>query len=180
MRGVDGLVDFFVSLVAAHLADGVLEHDVLLEEVVYGHLVDGVVVLRALEEEAEEALCAPASGTCGQVAQQDEVETEGGGQDGVAAEEVDLDLHGVVHPAEDVDVVPAFLVVVAGRVIVDAYLVIVSVVVVAFAAAVDAVEVGLLVGHEDGLEGRELGDFLGAEVGGFVEHETVAVAEDVG
>ena len=52
--------------------------------------------------------------------------------------------------------------------------------VVAFAAAVCAVEVGLFFGHEDAFEGRELGNFFCAEVSGFVEHEAVAVAENVG
>ena len=41
-------------------------------------------------------------------------------QDRVATQEVDLDLHRVAEPAEDVDVVPAFLVVAARWVVVDA------------------------------------------------------------
>ncbi len=41
------------------------------------------------------------------------------------------------------------------------------------------VEIGLLFGHEDRLQCGELGHFLGAEVSGLVEHQTVAVAEDV-
>ena len=41
-------------------------------------------------------------------------------QDRVAAEEVELDLHRVAEPTDDVDVVPAFLVVAARRVVVDA------------------------------------------------------------
>ena len=45
------LVDLFVRLVAAHLADGVLEHRVLLVEVVDGLLALGVVVHGRLEEE---------------------------------------------------------------------------------------------------------------------------------
>lgn len=44
-------IDFLVSLIAAHLADGVLEHYVLLEEMVDGHLILCIVVLRTLEEE---------------------------------------------------------------------------------------------------------------------------------
>ena len=40
-------VNLFVSLVAAHLADGVLEHNILLEEVVHRHFVLSVVVHRA-------------------------------------------------------------------------------------------------------------------------------------
>lgn len=133
-----GLIYFFVSLVTAHLADGVLEHNILFEEVVYGYLVNCVVVLRALEEEAQEALCAVAACTLCKVGEEHQVEAEGSCQDRVAAEEVDLDLHGIAHPAEDVDVVPSFLVVVAGRIVVDAYFVVVV-----------CVEVGLFVGNEN-------------------------------
>ena len=43
-----------------------------------------------------------------------------------------------------------------------------------------AIEVGLIVGHENRLEGRELTNLLGAEVGWLVEYETVAVTQDVG
>ncbi len=95
---------------------------------------------RALEEEAEEALDAVTSGTRGEVAEKREVEQQRSGEDRVAAEEVDLDLHGVAHPAEDVDVVPAFFVVVAWRVIVDAHLVIDI-----------AIEIGLIFLAQNGL-----------------------------
>ena len=163
------LIDFFVSFVAAHFADGVFEHDVLLEQVVDSFFALGVVVHRALEEEAQEALDAEAAGASGEVAEQYQVEAQGSGEDGVAAQEVDFDLHGVSHPSEDVDVVPAFLIVVARGVVVDTYFVVVV-----------AVEVGLLVGFEDCLECGQFGNLFGAEVGGFVEYEAVAVAEDIG
>ena len=107
------LVDFLVSLIAAHLADGVLEHYILLEEVVDGNFTLGVVVHRALEEEAEETLDAMTAGAGSEVAQKHEVEAKGCCEDRVAAEEVDLDLHGIAHPTEDVDVVPSLLAVVA-------------------------------------------------------------------
>ena len=70
------LIDFFVSFVATHFADSVFEHHVLLEEVVYGHLVVEVVVLRALQEEAQEALSAPTSCAVCEVDEQAEVEAE--------------------------------------------------------------------------------------------------------
>ena len=164
-----GLVDGFVGFVTAHFAESVFEHYVLLEEVVDGHFVLSVVVHRALEEEAEEALDTVASGASSEVAQENEVKAQGSSEDRVAAEEVDLDLHGIAHPAEDVDVVPTFLVVVARGIVVDAHFV-----------EVVGVEVGLVFGHEDRFQSREFGNFFGAEVGGFVEHEAVAVAEDVG
>ena len=134
-------IDLFVSLVAAHLTDGVLEHDVLLEEVVDGHLALGEVVHGALEEEAEEALDAVTACTCCEVAQEHEVKAEGCCEDRVAAEEVDLDLHGIAHPSEDVDIVPSFFVVVAGGIVVDAHFVVVV-----------GVEIGLSFRNEDRLE----------------------------
>ena len=109
------------------------------------HFALGVVVHRALEEEAQEALDAVTAGASSEVAEQHEVEAQGSSEDRVAAQEVDLDLHGVSHPAEDIDVVPTFLVVVARGVVVDAHLV-----------EVVGVEVGLLFGNEDRLEGGEL------------------------
>ena len=45
------LVDLFVSLVAAHLSDGILQHGVLLVEVVDGLLALRIVMLGRLEEE---------------------------------------------------------------------------------------------------------------------------------
>lgn len=136
---------------------------------VNGNLTSCVVVHRALEEEAQEALYAVTAGTSSEVAEKNKVKTERSSEDRVATEEVDLDLHGITHPTEDVDVVPSFLVVVAGRIVVDTYFVVVV-----------GVEVGLLFGNEDGLESRELGNLFGTEVSGFVKNETVTVAEDVG
>ena len=163
------LVHLFVSGITAHLADGVLQHDILLEQVVNGNLVLGVIMHRALEEEAQEALSAPAASTACEVDEQTQVKAQRSCEDRVAAQEVDLDLHGIAHPAEDVDIVPALLVIVAGRIVVDANLV-----------AVVAVQVRLVVSYQDRLEGRELADLLGAEVGGLIQYETVAVAQDVG
>lgn len=74
-------VDKFICLVTAHFADGVLEHGVLLEEVVYGNFTLGVVVHGALEEEAQEALYAVAAGAGCEVAQEHEVKAEGSGKD---------------------------------------------------------------------------------------------------
>ena len=163
------LVDFFVGLVSAHFADGILQHGVLLIEVVDGLFAFRVVVHRSLQEEAEEPLYAPLSSACRQVAEQAEVEQHGSGKDRVAAEEVDLDLHGIAHPSEYVDVVPALLVVVAGRIIVDAHLVVIV-----------SVEFGLAFSFQDGLEGGELGNLLGVEVLRLIEHQTVTVAENIG
>ena len=117
----------------------------LLEEVINRLFPLRIVVHGRLEEETQPALRAVASGTGGKIHQQTEVETDGSGQDRVPAEEVDLDLHGIAKPAEDVDIVPRLLVVVARRVVVDAHLVVVV-----------GVEVGLILRFQDGFQGREL------------------------
>ena len=92
---------------------------------VYRHFINGVVVLWALQEEAQEALSAPAASTVCEVDEQAEVEAERCCEDRVAAEEIDLNLHWIAHPTKDVDVVPTFLVVVAWWVVVDTHLVVV-------------------------------------------------------
>ena len=75
------LIDLFVGFVAAHFADGVFEHGVLLIEMINGLLALGVVVHRRLEEEREETLDAVTTSTGSQVAKQTEVETKGCCQD---------------------------------------------------------------------------------------------------
>src|SRR5437879_13650389 len=92
-----------------------------------------------------------------------------GGEYGITAEEIHLDLHGVVEPAEDINIVPAFFVVAARRVIVDAD----------FVADI-AVELGIKLGLENIFEDPELRFFLGFEGVGIVENFAVAIAEDIG
>ena len=132
------LIDFLVSLIATHLADSVLEHYILLEQVVNGDLILCVIVHRALQEEAQEALSAKTAGAVSEVHEQTQVKAQGGCQDRITAQEVDLDLHGITHPAKDVDIVPTLLIIIAGRIIVDAHFVIVV-----------TVQVRLLISHED-------------------------------
>ena len=92
----------------------------------------------------------------------------GRSENGVAAEEVHLDLHRIAQPAKDVDVVPGFLVVAARRVIVDANLV------------VDVlVEIGIKLGLKDVFKRAKLRLFLGLEGLRIVQHFAVAIAEDV-
>lgn len=69
-----GLVDFLVRLITSHLAYGVLEHDVLLEEMVDRHLIIGIIVHGALEKETEETLYAKSSGSRRKVAEQTDSE----------------------------------------------------------------------------------------------------------
>src|SRR5258708_36526580 len=88
--------------------------------------VESFARLRRLEIEAQPLLDADGFErwrALGKVEEQHQVERDGSGKDRVAAEEINLDLHRIAEPSENVDVVPAFLVIAAGRVIVDANLV---------------------------------------------------------
>ena len=73
------LVNLLVGLIATKLANLVLEHSVLLIEVVNCLFALSVVVHRSFEEEAEEALNAVTAGAVSEVAQEHEV-----GQSGAA------------------------------------------------------------------------------------------------
>src|SRR5678810_115422 len=64
------------------------------------------------------------AGALREIEEQGKIEHQRRRQDGVTAEKIDFDLHRVTEPPEDVDVIPALLVVAAGRIIVDAHLVI--------------------------------------------------------
>src|ERR1700687_421957 len=79
--------------------------------------------LRALEVERQPLLDALHASPLREVEEQCQVEHQRRGKDGVAAEEVDLDLHRVPEPSEDVDVVPALFVVAAWRIVVNVHLV---------------------------------------------------------
>ncbi len=111
--------------------------------------------LRRLEIKAQPLLNADAAqfgSALGQVEEQHQVERDGRGQNRVAAKEVHLDLHRIAKPAEDVDVVPGFLVVAPRRVIVDADFV------------VDVlVQVGVKLRLEDVIQRAQLRLFLGLE-----------------
>src|SRR5690606_19860275 len=92
-------------LLAHEPAERVLELRLLDEQVVLR--VDRRRVLRALEVEREPLLDALEPRPVGEVHEQRQVEDDRRREDRVAAEEVDLDLHRVAEPPEDVDVVPA-------------------------------------------------------------------------
>ncbi len=70
------LIDFLVSLIAAHLTDGVLEHYILLEQVVNGYLVLSIVMHRALKEEAQESLGTITASAMSEIHKQTQVEAQ--------------------------------------------------------------------------------------------------------
>ena len=73
------------------------------------------------------------------------------------------------HPSEDVDVVPCFFVVFAGRIVVDTYFMINI-----------SVEIRIFFRFEDSVDYRQLADFFCLEVVRIIKHFTVAVTEDIG
>src|SRR6266481_6800305 len=88
----------------------------------------------------------------GQIEEEYKIEHNGGGEDGIPAEKIDLDLHRVAKPAEDIDVVPTLFVITAWRVIVNANLVVQVL-----------IKLGIKIWLQDVLQHRELGFFLGFE-----------------
>src|SRR5690349_5718033 len=105
------------QLFALQEAQSVLQLHELNEQVVLR--IDRRRVHRALEVEREPFLDAVHVRAPGEVEKQRDVEDDRRGQDAVAAEEVDLQLHRVAEPADEIDVVPPFLVVAARRIVVD-------------------------------------------------------------
>src|SRR6201992_1089093 len=103
---------------ATKMAERVLELHQLYEDVVLG--IEAGRGHRRLEVEGEPFLRALHPAALREIEKERQVEDDGRGEYGVAAEEVYLDLHRVAEPAEDVYVVPSLLVVAARRVVVDA------------------------------------------------------------
>src|SRR5438874_11016907 len=106
------------------MTQGVLELHELDEEVVLG--IEAGSGHRRLEIKAEPFLDAAATqfwGALCEVEEEHQVEDERRGQDGIAAEKVHLDLHGIPEPAEDIDVVPTVFIITWWRVIVVYFLV---------------------------------------------------------
>ena len=82
------------------------------------------IVHRALAEEGQPRLDAAHACTQCQITENNQVERDGSSKNGVATQEVNLDFHRIAHPAENIDVVPCFLVILTRRIVVNAYLMI--------------------------------------------------------
>src|SRR5437764_15132388 len=78
---------------------------------------------RTLEIETEPFLNPAHSATLGQVQEQDQIQNDRRGKNAVAAQEIDFDLHGITEPSIDIDVIPSFFIVAAGRIVMDSHLV---------------------------------------------------------
>jgi hypothetical protein len=112
----------------AEVGNQVLTHDVP-KSVLQLHGLDKEIVLgvnlrrvvRVLEVEAEPFLnteTLQAAGAGGEVHEKNQVERKRRSKDRIATEEVNLELHGISQPAEDVDIVPTLFVITTRRVIV--------------------------------------------------------------
>src|SRR5436190_1499834 len=126
-------------------------------------------MLRALEIERQPLLYSTHTRTLGQVKEQCQVKYDGGRQDRVFAEEIDLDLHGISKPSEDIDIVPALLVITMGRIIVDPDLVIQF-----------SIQFRIDIRLQDVFEYTQFGNFLGPEIIGMIEYIAITIAENIG
>src|SRR3954451_8046046 len=100
------------ELLSLEMAQRVLQLHELDEQVVLG--IEPWRRHRRLEVEAQPLLDAETAqfrGALREVEEEDEVEHDRCGEYGIAAEKVELDLHGIPEPSEDVDVVPTFFVI---------------------------------------------------------------------
>ena len=139
----------------------------LNEEVVFG--VEEGSTHRALEVEGQPLLNAAETTTLRQVEEEHQIEDEWGSQDTIAAQEIHLDLHGIIEPAKNVDVIPAFLIIPTWFVVVDMHLVLVLTVKIPWEFRLQNI-----------FEHRQLAALLGAEGVRIVQHVTVAIAQDIG
>src|SRR4051812_43265556 len=132
-RERSGSLALLVVVLQPKVSNQTFAHDVP-QRVLQFHRLDEQIVLgiqarrglRRLEIEAQPLLDAdiPQRGRAlGEIEKQAEVERNRRGKDGITAKKIHLDLHGITEPPEDIDVIPAFLVIAARRVIIDPHLV---------------------------------------------------------
>src|SRR5439155_21937432 len=149
------------------VAQGVLQFSELNEEVVLG--VEEGSTHRALEVEGQPLLNAAETTALRQVEEEHQVEDEWSRQDTIAAQEIHLDLHGIIEPAKNIDVIPAFLIIPTWFVVMDVHLVLVL-----------AVEILVQFRLQNVFEHRQFAALLGAEGVRIVQHVTVPIAQDIG
>ena len=126
------------------------------------------IVHRALAEERQPRLDAAHACTQCQITENNQVERDGSSKNGVTAQEVNLDFHRIAHPAENIDVVPCFLVILTRRIVVDAYLMINI-----------TVQVRIFLRFEDIVDNRQLADLFCLEVLRLVEYLAVTVTQNI-
>src|SRR5581483_4024811 len=101
----------------------------------------------------------------GEIHKQYEIKNNGGSQDGIAAQEIDFDLHGITQPSEDVDIVPTLFVITTRRIIVNANLM-----------GEIAIQVGVKIGLKNVLQNGQFRFFFRLERSWIFQHFSVAIA----
>src|SRR6185312_14533081 len=145
------------QLLALHPSQSILQFHELDEDVVLG--IKSLSRHRRLEIERKPLLNASHSRALRQIHEQHQIENEWRRKNRVAAQKIDLDLHRIAEPPENVDVIPTLLRVATGRVVVDTDLV------------VDVlVEFGVKVWLENNFHRRELAFFLGFKRAWIVQY----------
>src|SRR5215472_12017621 len=99
-----------------------------------------------------------------QIEEQHQVEHNRSRQNGIATKKIDLDLHRIAQPSENVDVVPTFFVITARRVIVDADLM-----------GEFAVQLGIELGLKDVFKYGKLRLLFGLERPRIIQHFAVTI-----
>src|SRR5258708_2530012 len=101
------------------VAERVLQVHQLNKDVVFG--IEGGSGHRRFEIERQPFLHALHAGALSEIEEKSQIQNNGRSQDRITAEEVNLDLHLVAEPTKNIDVVPAFFVIAARRIVVDAH-----------------------------------------------------------
>jgi len=103
---------------SAQVAERIFELHQLNKEVMFG--IELWRTLRTLKVKGKPFLDPVHFGALGKVEKEHQVEAQGCRQDAIPAKKVDLDLHRVTEPSENIDIIPALFIVSTRRVIVDA------------------------------------------------------------
>ncbi len=148
------------------VTQGVLQFHGLDKKVVLGVQVRRT--LRALEIKRKPLLDAPHFSPLSKVHEQEQIQDQRSCKDAVLAQEINLDLHRVPEPAEDIDAVPALFVVSLGRVIVDGHLVIEV-----------PVKLRIHLGLQNGVQDRKFARLFGLERILVIQDKAVPVAENI-
>src|SRR4051812_19976056 len=151
----------------AQITQGILEFHQLNKQVVFGIKARGMH--RALEVETQPFLNALHPATLCQVEKQHQVQHQRSGENAVAAEKVDLDLHRIAQPSEDVDVVPTFFIVASWRVVMNPDLVVEI-----------PIEIGVKLRLKDLVKDGKLAFFLSLERFRVIENFSVPISQDIG
>ena len=105
------------QVLAAHPAERVFELHELDEDVMLG--IQPGRGHGSLEIERKPFLNAAHTRALRQVQEQNQVQDQRRRQNRIAAQKIDLDLHRIAQPSENVDIIPAFFGVAARRIVID-------------------------------------------------------------